>query len=78
MGGKLLAQGQVLEGELAMAAEDEGEESKQVEQESDNRAEDSLRISTDRSTTCPRAEFWRRPADEATYQHHSQLLGTVT
>jgi len=22
--------------------------------------------------------FWRRPADEATYQHHSQLLGTVT
>jgi hypothetical protein len=32
-----VAQGQVLEGELAMAAEQEGEQSKQVEQEADHR-----------------------------------------
>ena len=37
--GELVAQGQVLEGELAVAAEEEGEEPKQVEQESDHRAE---------------------------------------
>jgi len=36
--GELLAQGQVLEGELAMAAEEEGQEPNQVEQESDHRA----------------------------------------
>ena len=34
-----MAQGQVLEGELAVAAEEEGEKPKQVEQESDHRAE---------------------------------------
>src|SRR2546426_373147 len=37
--GELVAQGQVLEGELAMAAAKEREESKQVEQEGDHRAE---------------------------------------
>jgi hypothetical protein len=36
--GELLAQGEVLEGELAMPAEEEGEEPKQVEKESDHRA----------------------------------------
>jgi hypothetical protein len=35
--GDLVTQGEVLEGELAVAAEDEGEESKQVEQKSDHR-----------------------------------------
>jgi hypothetical protein len=35
----LLTQGQVLEGELAVAAEEEREEPKQVEQKSDHRAE---------------------------------------
>jgi hypothetical protein len=35
----LLPQGQVLEGELAMPAEEEGEEPKQEEQESDHGAE---------------------------------------
>jgi hypothetical protein len=34
-----VAQSQVLDGELAVAAEEEGEEPKQVEQESDHRAE---------------------------------------
>ena len=33
-----MAQGQVLDGELTVAAEQEGEESKQVEQEKDHRA----------------------------------------
>src|SRR5213593_4390162 len=37
--GELVAQGQVLEGELAMAAAEEREKSKQVEQEDDHRAE---------------------------------------
>jgi len=32
-----MTQGQVLQGELAMAAEEEGEEANQVEQESDHR-----------------------------------------
>ena len=36
--GQLLPQGEVLEGELAVAAEQELEESKQVEQEKDHRA----------------------------------------
>ena len=36
--GELLSQGKVLDRELAVAAEEEGEESKQVEQESDHRA----------------------------------------
>ena len=36
--GELVAQGEVLQGELAMAAAEEGEESKQVEQEGDHRA----------------------------------------
>jgi hypothetical protein len=34
-----MAQGEVLEGEMAAAIEEEGEEPKQVEQESDHRAE---------------------------------------
>ena len=37
--GELLAQGEVLEGELAVAAEEKGEGPKQVEQEGDHRAE---------------------------------------
>jgi len=36
--GELVAQGEVLEGELAVAAAEEGEEMKQVEQEGDHRA----------------------------------------
>jgi hypothetical protein len=36
--GELLVQGQVLEGELAVATDEEGEEPKQVEQERDHRA----------------------------------------
>jgi hypothetical protein len=34
-----MAKGEVLEGEMAAAIEEEGEEPKQVEQESDHRAE---------------------------------------
>ena len=36
--GKLLAEGEVLEGELTMAAEEEGKDPKQVKQEGDHRA----------------------------------------
>jgi len=59
----LLAQGQVLEGELAMAAEEEGEEPKQVEQESDHRAEI---VAGSEPTDQPlgRTRFWRRTTSE--------------
>jgi hypothetical protein len=40
-----LARSQVLDGELAAAAEEEGEEPKQVEQESDHQAEIAREIS---------------------------------
>jgi hypothetical protein len=47
----LLAQGQVLEGELAVAADEEGEEPEQVEYEGDHEAR-LLPDEADRSTTC--------------------------
>ena len=50
--GELLAQGEVLQSKLAVAAAEKREESEAVEQESDHRA-DCLRIRADRSTTCP-------------------------
>src|SRR6266850_3796800 len=58
--GELLAQGQVLEGELTVAAEEEGQETEQPEQESDHRAE-IVRGSepTNQSLDC-RTEFWRK------------------
>jgi hypothetical protein len=49
--GELLAQGQVLEGELAMAAEEEGEKPKQVEEESDHEPR-LWPDRADRSITC--------------------------
>jgi hypothetical protein len=39
----LLAQGQILEGELAVAADEEEEEPEQVEQQGDHRAEMMVR-----------------------------------
>src|SRR5947199_264346 len=58
--GELLAQGQVLEGELAVAAEEEGQETEQAEQESDHGAE-IVRGSepTNQSLDC-RTGFWRK------------------
>jgi hypothetical protein len=55
-----LAQSQVLEGALAVAAEEDGEEAKQVEQESDHRAK---MVDESRPTDEPvgrRMRFWRR------------------
>jgi hypothetical protein len=66
--GELLAQDEVLQGELAMTAAEEREESKQVEQEGDHRA-DSLRIRADRSTTSGRTEFWRRTGGPGAMKH---------
>src|SRR6266404_5360534 len=55
-----MAQGQVLEGKLAVAAEQEGEDSKQVEQEKDHRVGIvSGSESTDQPHAC-RPRFWRR------------------
>jgi steroid delta-isomerase-like uncharacterized protein len=57
-----LAQGQVLDGELAMAADEEGEEPKQVEEEGDHRAGIvSGSELTDQPLAC-RTEFWRSTA----------------
>jgi hypothetical protein len=60
--GELLVQGEVLQGELAVAAADEREESKEVEQEGDHRAGI---LSGSEPTDQPlgqRTEFWRRTA----------------
>jgi hypothetical protein len=56
--GELVPQGQVLDCELAVATEEEGEKPKQVEQEGDH----ELRLCPvrgERSITCPLADFWR-------------------
>ncbi len=58
--GPLLPQGEVLEGELAVAAAQEREESEQMEQEDDHRARI---VSGSEPTDQPlahRTEFWRR------------------
>jgi len=49
--GELLAEGQVLEGELAVAAEEEGKEPEQVEYESDHESQ-LWPDEAERSTTC--------------------------
>jgi hypothetical protein len=49
--GQLLAQGEVLEGELAVAADEEGEEPEEVEQESDHEPR-LWPAGADRSITC--------------------------
>ena len=58
--GELLAQGQVLEGELAVAAEEEREEPKQVEQERDHRAEIVAGSEPTDQPLARRPRFWRR------------------
>jgi hypothetical protein len=60
--GELFAQGQVLEGELAMAAKEEGEEPKQVEQERDHRAGIVSGSMLRDQSLAGRTEFWRRTA----------------
>ena len=58
--GELLAQGQVLEGELAVAAAEEGEESKQVEHEGDHQARILSGSELIDQPLAHRMEFWRR------------------
>ncbi len=58
--GELLAQGQVLEGELARAADEEGEEAEQVEEEGDHRAEIVSGSEPIDQPLARRTEFWRR------------------
>jgi hypothetical protein len=60
-----LAQGEVFEGELAVAADEDGQEPKQVEQEGDYRAEIVAGSEpTDQSLGC-RTGSWRGTALEA-------------
>jgi hypothetical protein len=59
--GELLAEGEVLESELPVAAVEEWAESKQVEQRAD-RGGDCLRIRAERSTAYPREGLRRRTA----------------
>jgi len=54
--GELLAQGQVLEGELAVAADEEGEEPEQVAGEGDHEPR-LWPDGADRSITCRRTTF---------------------
>ena len=58
--GELVAQRKVLQGDLAVAAEEEGEEPKQVEQESDHRAEIVAGSEPTDQPLDRRARFWRR------------------
>jgi hypothetical protein len=61
--GELLAQGQVLEGELAMAAEEEREEPEQVEQKSDHRAEIVAGSEPTDQPLAGRTRYWRRTGE---------------
>jgi hypothetical protein len=57
---ELLAQGQVLEGELAMAAEEEREEPEQVEQKCEHRAEIVAGSEPTDQPLAGRTRYWRR------------------
>jgi len=56
---ELLAQSEVLQGELAVATEEEGKEPKQVEQESDHQTEIVAGSEPTDQPLARRAEFWR-------------------
>ncbi len=58
--GQLLPQGEVLEGELAVAAAQEREESEQMEQEDDHRARIFSGSEQTDQPLAHRTEFWRR------------------
>jgi hypothetical protein len=55
----VLLQGQVLEGELAVAAEEEGEYPKQVEQERDHRVEIVAGSELKNQPLARQPRFWR-------------------
>jgi hypothetical protein len=61
--GELLTQGEVLEGELAMVAEEEGEDTKQVEEGIDHRAEILAGSAPTDQLLGRRLRFWRRTAN---------------
>jgi hypothetical protein len=61
--GELLAQGEVLQGQLAMAAEEDGEEPQQVEQQGDHQAEIGLRSASDQPLSAGPGFGERQPAD---------------
>src|SRR5438034_11561468 len=63
--GQLLPQSKVLEGELAVAAEQERDESEQMDQEDDHRARIFSGSEQTDQPLAHRTEFWRRtaPAD---------------
>jgi len=58
----LLAQGEVLDGELAVATAEEGEEAKQVEQRADHGSVIVLGSAAKDQALAWRTEFWRRTA----------------
>jgi hypothetical protein len=58
--GELLAEGEVLEGELALAAAEEREEAKQVEQRGDHGNEILSGSAPTDQPLVRRTEFWRR------------------
>jgi hypothetical protein len=57
---QLLTQGEVLEGERAGAAEEEGKDPKEMQQERNSSSRDCVRIGAHRSTTCSPAKVWGR------------------
>jgi hypothetical protein len=67
---ELLAQGEVLQGELAVAAAEEGQETEQVEQEGDHRAGIVSRSELKDQPLGARTEFWRRLSPGADAWRH--------
>ena len=76
--GQLLPQSEVLEGELAVAAEQERDESEQMDQEDDHRARIFSGSEQTDQPLAHRTEFWRRTgADDASRRSFTSLAMTL-
>src|SRR5438093_6461128 len=75
--GELVAQGQVLQGDMAVSAAEEGKHSKQAEQEGDHRAEIFSGSAPPDQSLWRRTGFWRRTRVLARVYLHPRTLGGV-
>src|SRR5213593_550437 len=69
--GELVAQGQVLQGDIAVSAAEEGKPAKQPEQEGDHRAGIFSGSAPPDQSRWRRTEFWRRTASPARSNVHA-------
>src|SRR2546426_12165326 len=70
--GELVAQGEILESELAVAAAQEGEEANEVEQDGDHRARILSGSEPTDQPLARRTQFWRRTGLGSTSLHPSR------